>query len=46
MYDPTVPLVVGAELEKFSTALLSPGPIRKSVELIERLLGRHHVMLA
>ncbi|MFN7096506.1 MAG: TraM recognition domain-containing protein, partial [Gammaproteobacteria bacterium] len=40
MYDPTVPMMIGSELEAFSAPLLKAADLRKSVELIERLTGR------
>ena len=40
MYDPTVPMLVGSELESFSLPLLNNKGIYKNVELIERFMGR------
>jgi hypothetical protein len=49
LFDPTVPMIIGSQLEQFSAPILKVSDVRRRVELIEKLTGRpsqHASMIA
>ncbi len=49
LYDPTVPMIIGSNLEKFSAPILKVSDVRRRIDLIEKLTGRpsrHAAMIA
>lgn len=49
LYDPTVPMLIGTELEAFSHSLLKASEVKRRIDLIEKLTGRpsrHATMIA
>jgi FtsK/SpoIIIE family. len=49
LYDPTVPMIIGSNLEQFSAPILKMSDVRRRVDLIEKLTGRpsrHASMIA